>query len=229
MRNDTFKLSTSKAIGNLVDKVTKNLVTLDADVHEAVCQTVAHVEKHGDWTLLKRLMAGLKASGYRFQGVVAFIGAYSPVRFPADKSDPVGFTVKVLKPGDDGYKPFDVPAMWSTDWRALNITEERVGKAVYADDITKNIMAAQGRFLKLVENTNPDGTPRDDTKPYYRGDVGAMLSFLNQIAAIKAPEDRAKIKDAKRAEREAEEAMLKIEEAPAPVAVTRTTRRAKAA
>ena len=204
----TFKLQSSKAIGGMVAAAVAHVQASGALVHDAAVQTVAHTEKHGDWTLLKTLMLGLKTSGFRYEGVRVWIMAHSPITFVADKSQPGGFTIKVLKEGDEKYVAWNVEGMNNTPFTSFEPSNERVGQPVYADDFIGGIMRSRARFIKLVQNTNADGSPKDATKPYYRGDIGAMLAFLTQIDAIKAPEDRAKVEDEKATLRASEQAIL---------------------
>jgi len=203
-----FKLASAKAIGALIATAVGHVNSADTAVHDAAVQSVAHAEKHGDWTLVKTLMLGLKNSGYRYQGVRIWIEGFSPLRFPADRNAEGGFTIKVLKAGDDGFTPYNINGMWSTKFTDYEPSNERTGRPVYADDFVGGIMRSKERFLRLLSNTNNDGTPKDNTKPYYRGDVAAMLSFLSQVEAIHVPEDRTKLEDEKAAQREAEQGIL---------------------
>lgn len=219
-----FTLKSKKVVVALVTTVVQHVQAADPLVHEAAVQTAAHAEKHGDWTLIHRLMVGLKNSGYRFQGVRVWIEAFTPLRFPADKNSDGGFTVKVLKPGDDGYTPWNIEGMNDTPFTAFEPANERVGKPIYADDFVKGIFGAKDRFLRLLENTNSDGTPRDPAKPYYRGDVPKMLAFIGQLEGLNRPEDATKAEDEKRAQREAETAVIESvtgkRSKPAPAAGT---------
>lgn len=203
-----FKLATGGAVNKLIDTIAADLGAVDQNVHEAGVQTVAHVEKHGDWTLLKRLILVLRSSGYRVQGVRAWIEGHSPIRFPADKAADGGFTVKVLKEGEDGFVPFNIEGMIATPFTAYEPSNERVGQPVYAGDLVGGINRTRQRFLKLVENTNNDGSPKDPAKPYYRGDIGKMLAYLTALDAIVEPNDPAKAEDDKAAQRAAESALI---------------------
>lgn len=199
-----FKLLAASAIGTVITNALTNLAKADENIHIAAVQSVAHIEAHGDWTLLKRLMVGLKASGYRFQGVRVWIEAHSPVRFPADKEADGGFTIKVLKPADKGYTPFDIPAMWARSFREFEPANERTGRPVYTDSFVGLVQREKARFLRLLENTAPDGTPKDPAKDYFRGDISEGLRYLNDLEGVKAPKDDTKANDEKAALRAAE-------------------------
>lgn len=204
-----FKLQTGKAVNALIATIKLNLGAVDKNVNDAAIQSVAHARPqgeggHGDWTLIKNLMVVLKASGYRAQGVRVWIEAHSPLRFPADAKAEGGFTVKVLKEGDKDYTPFNIEGMIATSFLDYEPSAERTGQPVYAEDLAGSITRTKKRFLALIDNTNADGTAKDASKPYYRGDIGAMLRYIQAVEAINVPEDRAKIEDEKAAQRQQE-------------------------
>lgn len=203
-----FKLASARAITGMVAAAVESVMRSTEAVHEAAVQSVAHIEKHGDWTNLKTLMVGLKASGFRYQGVRIWIEAHSPIRFPADTKADGGFTIRLLKPTEDGYTPYNIEALWTTPFTDFEPAKERVGTPVYAEDFVKGITGAKARFLRLVENTNSDGTPIDAKKPFYRGNVATMLTFLGQLEALNAPTDGTKAADEKAAQRERETVAL---------------------
>lgn len=182
-----FKLASANNINVLIGAAIESVTKSTEMVHEAAVQAVAHVEKHGDWTLLKRLMLGLKDGGFRYEGLRVWIEHFSPIRFPAAKGEPGGFTVKVLKPYADGYTPFNVPEMWATPFTDFEPAKERVGKPIDTSDFIGGIMGAGARFRKLVENTTEDGKPVDPTKPYFIGKRSDMEAFLRQLASITTP------------------------------------------
>jgi hypothetical protein len=171
-----FKLVSARAISGLVAGAIEAASKATEMVHVAAVQSCAHTEAHGDWTLLKTLMVGLKNSGFRMQGVRIWIEHFTPIRFPADKTAEGGFTIKVLRPEADDYTPWDIKGMWETPFTDFEPANERVGQAKDAEGIAK-------QFQRLLENTANDGTPIDPTKPYYPGDVRAVVTAIGQVVA----------------------------------------------
>lgn len=76
-------------------------------LHMTATQTLLHAEKHGDCTLALELVETVKANvpGYVWQGLAAWFRKYSPIHFYVDEEGKNA--VKLLKEGEQGYKPFN--------------------------------------------------------------------------------------------------------------------------
>ena len=57
--------------------------------HELLVDLLSHAEKHGDYTELTRLVAGLADTGYRVKALVAWVSAHSPINFGEDENGAV--------------------------------------------------------------------------------------------------------------------------------------------
>ncbi len=76
------------AISSLKARVTNAIVAArngSKAQHELLCDLLVHAEKHGDYTELARLVAGLAETGYRVKALQAWVSAHSPINFGEDK------------------------------------------------------------------------------------------------------------------------------------------------
>jgi len=76
------------AVSSLKVRVTNAIVSArngSKAQHELLVDLLSHAEKHGDYTELTRLVAGLAETGYRVKAIVAWVSAHSPINFGEDK------------------------------------------------------------------------------------------------------------------------------------------------
>lgn len=101
------KLLSKTAITKMQDSIFKTGKDLNAKVHECAVQCMLHAQKHGDTTLMERLVKGLQENlpGYVVAGLVKWSKDNSPVVVETDTKGHVTGS-HMAKEGDRGYKPF---------------------------------------------------------------------------------------------------------------------------
>ena len=80
------------AVSSLKARVTTAIVAArngSKTQHELLVDLLAHAEKHGDYTELARLVAGLADTGYRVKALQAWVSAHSPINFGEDENGAV--------------------------------------------------------------------------------------------------------------------------------------------
>lgn len=146
----TFVLKTAAQIGKMVDTAIAHTAKGDMIIHEAAVQCLAHAEKHGDTTLLDRLVKGLGRS-IRVEGLRVGVAKYSPVRWNGDGK------VGALKAGAKGYVPYDVAGFEANPFWTLGEADERTAKPLNIDAVLKVIHGLKGRVEKAVKEGKFEG------------------------------------------------------------------------
>lgn len=140
----------------------QSMAEFEKDIQSALVKTLEHCEIHGDAMPADRLVKGLRELNHpamtKFSDeCVAWFRINSPIRWNA-KGD-----VRVLKEGEEGYKPFDVhhgeeEAFNETPQakrarQAADAAHKRTLQPVTAQDVLNRIKGV----VKFVENAqNPD-------------------------------------------------------------------------
>lgn len=110
-----FVLLSASNIGKLIDKAVKTTKQGLELIHQAEIQCLAHAEKHGDTTLLTRLVTEVRdnCKGVVVAGLNKHIQDNSPIKLSVDP-ETKEVKAKLLKEGDPGYKPFDIQTAEAT-------------------------------------------------------------------------------------------------------------------
>lgn len=160
-----FVLKSAAQIGKMVDTAITHTVKGDALIHEAAVQCIAHAEKHGDVTLLDRLIKGVGKS-VRVEGLKVWTAEFTPIRWNGDGK------VGMLKKGQNGYKPFDIAKAEATPFWALSAADERTAKPLTIEAMLRVVHGMKGRLEKAVKEGN------------FEGDRGKAEAFVNSIEAF---------------------------------------------
>ena len=161
------------------DGIKKSLTKLDMAIHNNAVQCLMHAEKHGDTSLMRRLLVDIvdAKSGYRRQGIIAWMRAYSPMELKGDVINLSGMT------SDGEKRPFKIEAADKAPFWTNAKFDEAIVKPVYRDSVMGKINAAIREFKAAVANTQ-DGKPIDPTKPFYDGtNIDKVDEFFGKVEA----------------------------------------------
>lgn len=196
----------SGEVGRLMDAIKKDSAELSKRIHDCAVQCLAHAAKHGDTGLMRRLLIDVFTGddAMRRKGLIAWMTHFSPMYLQGD-------VIRLRKRDDAKFVAFDVEGandlpFWkleqANEMGAEDVQDEvkKALKAIYAGTIVKGVLDARKRFNDLIKNTKVvDGQnmPKDEAKPFYRGDVTAMVAYLNALDAIPIPQDDTQSRDLK--------------------------------
>lgn len=151
------------------DGIRRSLVKLDAAIHSNAVQCLMHAEKHGDTSLMRRLLVDIidAKSGYRRQGIIAWMREFSPMELKGDI-----ISLSGLLNGER--RPFRCDEANKTPFTALASAREMVPlRPVFRDNLTSKISRALAEYKNAVENTlvepGKPAVPKDPKKPFYNG------------------------------------------------------------
>lgn len=194
------------------DGIRKSMVKLDAAIHANAVQCMMQAEKHGDTSLMRRLLIDIvdAKSGYRRQGVIVWMRKFSPMELKGDTINLSG-----LMPDGLTRRPWRLEEANATHFTTMADAQERVGRPIYRDALTSKVEAAVKEFRKAVDNTL-DGKPIDKSKPFYDGiHVDKMIEFFdgieNKVVELSAWKDSTR--DARLAATTLAKATAELEEA----------------
>lgn len=158
-----LELWTKDVIKKDQDGIRKSLLKLDYNIHQNAVQCLMHAEKHGDTSLMRRLLVDIvdDKTGYRRQGVIAWMKKFSPMELKG--KDTIALTGTLA----DGVtkKPFRVEEANKSPFTGLAEAAERVSKPVYRETLISKIKLAIKEFNAAQENT-VNGKAVDKTKPF---------------------------------------------------------------
>ncbi len=208
------KISIEKADANLIlldkeviktdqDKIRKSIISLDKSVHDNGVQCLMHAEKHGDTSLMRRLIVEIlgvrtATTGYRTQGFINWMRKFSPMELKGDTINLSGIMTEAGKlamikqfPDIDqallvvGEKrPFLVELANKTFFASDRDNDEQVLKPVYTETLVSPVLAFSKKVTDAMENT-VNGKPVDASKYFFDGIHGdALMNAATQIAAI---------------------------------------------
>jgi hypothetical protein len=151
------------------DGIRGTLVSLDARIHANAVQCLMHAEKHGDTSLMRRLLIDIidAKSGYRRQGIIAWMRTFSPMEL---KSDVISLSGTL----NGERRPFKVEEANKTPFTELAAARERVEmRPIFRDNLTSKVERAVREYKQAVDNTKIENGkvigPKDPTKPFYDG------------------------------------------------------------
>ena len=201
------KLLSSDEIKLDQDSIKKSLTALDQQIHMNAVQCLMHCEKHRDTSLMVRLLVEIidgDTTGYRRQGLIAWMKYYSPMRLKGKTIDMSG---RKEIDGKTVEHPFDVQTAMEVPFWKLTREGPAELRPMYQQGIMSAVDRALKQFEESVANTNEQGKPIDPKKPFYRGkNVDSLVLFSQEVKKLKAmiPFDPAKdIDDAQKKQAEA--------------------------
>lgn len=205
------------------DGIRLTLVGLDAAIHANAIQCYMHAQKHGDTSLMRRLLIDIvdDKTGYRRQGLIAHMRRFTPMELSGD-------VIKLTGTINGQPIPWDIETAHTTPFRDIpDFAEQIVLKPVFKAGFEGQIAKAVKAYKASIENTKIENGkvvgPIDPTKPYYSGlYLDKMDEIFDEISKAAAKfetfkDDTAEVAAAKKTRDEAN-AFLKAkdEEAPAP-------------
>ncbi len=165
------------------DSIKKNLTALDQQIHNNAVQCLMHSAKHRDTSLMVRLLVDIidgDTTGYRRQGLIAWMKYFSPLRLS-------GKTINMSGKGDDEKEqPFNLEAALKTPfWKLVKEPENKL-RPMYQQGVIGAINKAIKDFEEAVTNTK-DGQPIDKDKPFYKGkNVDTIVQFAIEVKKLQA-------------------------------------------
>lgn len=167
------------------DGIRKSLIKLDASIHANAVQCLLHAEKHGDTSLMRRLLIDIvdAKSGYRRQGLIAWMRRFSPMELSGD-------VIKLTGTLNGEPIPFDVKTANMTPFTDIPEFAEMVQwKPVFKGGFEAKIERAIKDYRAAVENTKIENGkvmgPVDPKKPYYDGiKLDKMDTIFDQLEQV---------------------------------------------
>lgn len=116
----------------------------DEITHEGGCIAMAHAAKHHD---ARRMLDMYQIMGQstRRKGFLVWVEMFSPIRITDGKK---GMAVKLLRPGDQGYVPFDLEGAQARPFWTLEEAEEKTPTKLSTEGFIKMITSYQGKIAK---------------------------------------------------------------------------------
>ena len=192
------ELQSKEAIKTSQDAIKKSLTKLDMAIHNNAVQCLMHAEKHGDTSLMRRLLIDIvdTKTGYRRQGIIGWMRLYSPMELKGDVINLSGTLP------DGTRRPFKVEEADKTPFWHNKKLDEKLATPVYQDTILSPINKAIKSFREAVNNTQ-DGKPIDASKPFYDGiHLDKVTAFFDGLETNVV--DLARFKDQTKDVREAQ-------------------------
>lgn len=163
------------------DVIRVNLVGLDASIHKNAVQCLMHAEKHGDTSLMRRLLIDIidAKTGYRRQGLINWMRKFSPMELAGDTINLSGTDGKGAK------RQFQIDLANATPFWLDRDNAERVAKPVFRDTLMSKFDTAIKEFEASAANTL-NGKPIDPSKPFYDGlHIDKMVEFFTNLKTAK--------------------------------------------
>lgn len=164
------------------DGIRVSLVKLDGRIHANAVQCLLHADKHGDTSLMRRLLVDIvdAKSGYRRQGLIAWMRQFSPMELKGDNITLSG-TI------DGERRPFKIEEANKTPFTSLASAREMLAmRPVFKDNLTSKMERAIKEYRAAVENTiiepGKPPAPKDVKKPFYDGiHLDKMEQFFDTV------------------------------------------------
>lgn len=169
------------------DGIKSDLGSMDARIHANAVQCLMHAEKHGDTSLMRRLLVDIvdAKSGYRRQGLIAWMKEFSPMRLEGDN-------IKLNGMKDGAKQPFNLERAHLTFFADLSSAREMVPlRPIFRDGLTSKLERAVKEYKDAVANTiiEPGQAPRPKVvgKPFYQGErMDKIEASFDKITGIVA-------------------------------------------
>lgn len=160
------------------------LMKVDTAIHANAVQCMLHAKKHGDSSLMTRLLVDIvdDKTGYRRQGLIAWMRRFSPMELS-------GNVIKLSGTINGQPIPWDILTASRTTFRDIpEFAEQIVLKPQFKGGFVGQIERALKAYRTSIENTQiTNGKvvgPMDPKKPFYSG---IHLDKMDEIFdAIKA-------------------------------------------
>jgi hypothetical protein len=167
------------------DHIRVSLVKLDTAIHANAVQCLLHAQKHGDTSLMRRLLVDIidAKSGYRRQGLIGWMRMFSPMELKGDIINLTGML-------NGERRPFNIEEANKTPfWSISKLNEMIAERPVFRDNLTSKIERAQREFKAAVDNTLIENGkvvgPKDIKKPFYNGiHLDKMEDAFDKIEGI---------------------------------------------
>lgn len=211
-------LDTKENIKKGQDAIRVTVLQLDLAIHNNALQCMMHAEKHGDTSLMRRLLVEIidAKTGYRRQGLINWMRKFSPMELSVDNINLSG----TLENG--ARRPFRIEEAHNTPFWTDSANAERVAKPVYQDTLLSGVNRAVKAIIDAIDNTI-DGKPIDTGKPYFDGIHGSkVVDFARRVRemAEEIPQDATMI--VRKAAKDREQAQRIIDEEDFKIAGTKT-------
>jgi hypothetical protein len=143
------------------DTIKVNLTSIDGLIHENAVQCLMHAEKHGDTSLMRRLLVDIidAKSGYRRQGIIAWMRTYTPMELKGDTINLSGVDAATGKK-----RPWRVQEANANPFRSDRKFAEQA-KPIYRDTLLSKVNLMIKEYKAAKANTK-DGKPVDASKAY---------------------------------------------------------------
>lgn len=164
------------------DSIKKSLTALDQQIHLNAVQCLMHCEKHRDTSLMVRLLVEIidgDTTGYRRQGLIAWMKYFSPLRLS-------GKTINMSGKGEDEKEqPFNLEMALKTPFWRLTKEGPAVLRPLYQQGVIGAINKAIKDFEEAVANTNDQGEPIDKERPFYKGkNAATVINFTTEVKKL---------------------------------------------
>jgi hypothetical protein len=200
------------------DMIRVSLTKIDPWIHANAIQCYMHAKKHGDTSLMRRLLIDTveKESGYRRQGLIAHMRRFTPMEL-------VGDNIKLTGTINGEPIPWDIETANMTPFRSTPAFDEALAhRPIFKGGLVGQIERALKKYKAAVENTKIENGkvvgPIDPKKEFYSGiHLDKMDAIFDQISAATAQfetfsDDTAEIAAARKAKAQAD-TFLKAKEA----------------
>lgn len=172
------------------DSIKKTLNSLDRQIHMNAVQCLMHCEKHRDTSLMVRLLVEIidgDTTGYRRQGLIAWMKYFSPLRL-------AGKTINMSgkDPETDKEQAFNLETALKTPFWQLTREAPAVLRPMYQQGVIGAIQKAIKDFEDAVANTTDKGEPIDKERPFYKGkNAPVLINFATEVKklAVIVPSD----------------------------------------
>lgn len=175
-------LQTKEAIKKDQDVIRGNLLSLDQAVHSNAVQCMLHAEKHGDTSLMRRLLVETLGgkNGYRTRGLINWMRINSPMELKGDIINLSGTDEKGAK------RPFLLEQANNTPfWNDSRNDEAIKFKPIFKDTLLSGVDKMIKDAEAMAENT-VNGKPVDPKKPYYDGlNLDTVIDFAQKVKAMR--------------------------------------------
>lgn len=162
------------------DVIKTSLTKLDMQIHSNAVQCLLHAEKHGDTSLMRRLLVDIieEQSGYRRRGLINWMRKYSPMELKGDTINLSGVDAGGIK------RPFLVADANASPFWTDKDNAEKVAVPVFQAGLLSPIESALKKTRAAIANT-VDGKAIDPTKPFYDGvNTADVLSFADAVEKL---------------------------------------------
>ena len=172
------------------DSIRKTLTALDQQIHMNAVQCLMHCAEFRDTSLMVRLLTEIidgDTTGYRRQGLIAWMKYFSPMRLS-------GKTINMSGKIDGKEQAFHLEEAFKTPFWKLTREAPAELRPMYQQGVLGSITNAIKQFEAAMENTQ-NGQPIDKTKPYYKGkNADVLVNFANEVKklAVIVPADSTK-------------------------------------